>query len=131
MEATFARVPKEQIYARTGIQFMRINTLYQLMSLIESNSPQLNAAHTFLTAPDLFNYWLSGEKGCEYTIATTTQLLDAQTRSWANDLLSALDIPNDLFPEIVPPGTRLGSYDGIPVIAPACSTSRNGQLRLY
>jgi len=120
MEVAFARVPKEQIFARTGIQFMRINTLYQLMSLVESGSPLLEAARTFLTIPDLLNYSLTGEKTCEYSIASTTQMLDAQTRSWAGDLLRKLGIPTGIFPDIVQPGTRLGNYEGIPVIAPAC-----------
>ncbi len=120
MEAVFAKVPKEQIFARTGIQFMRINTLYQLMSLVETDSSQLQTAQTFLTSPDLLNYWLTGEQVCEYSIASTTQMLDAQTSSWANDLLMALNIPSHIFPEIVQPGTRLGKYEEIPVIAPAC-----------
>lgn len=120
MEVAFGRVPKEAIFARTGIQFMRINTLYQLASLVASGSYQLEAAHTFLTAPDLLNYWLTGEKVCEYTIASTTQMLDAQTRSWATGLLANLGIPTHILPDIVQPGTKLGNYQGIPVIAPAC-----------
>jgi sugar (pentulose or hexulose) kinase len=120
LEMAFARTPKEQIFARTGIQFMRINTLYQLLSLVESGSAQLEAAHTFLTAPDLLNYWLTGEKVSEYTIASTTQMLDAQSREWATGLLESLGIPSHILPEIVPPGARVGAYDGIPVIAPAC-----------
>jgi rhamnulokinase len=120
MEVAFARAPKEQIYAHTGIQFMRINTLYQLLSLVESGSAQLEAARTFLTAPDLLNYWLTGEKVNEYTIASTTQMLDARTGKWATDLLTTVGIPTHIFPQVVEPGTRLGAYDGIPVIAPAC-----------
>ncbi len=120
LEAAFARVPRERIYGRTGIQFMRINTLYQLLSLVESRAAQLEAADTFLTTPDLLNYWLTGEKASEYTIASTTQMLDARTRYWANDLLEPLDIPSRILPEIVQPGTVLGEYQGIPVIAPAC-----------
>ncbi len=99
---------------------MRINTLYQLLSLVNSHSPLLEAAHTFLTTPDLVNYWLTGEKASEYTIASTTQMLDAQTRCWAVDLLMELGIPTQIFPVIVQPGSRLGAFKGIPVIAPAC-----------
>lgn len=120
MELAFDQVPKEQIFSRTGIQFMRINTLYQLLSLVDSDSPLLQAAHTFLTTPDLLNYWLTGEKANEYTIASTTQMLDAQTRCWAVDLLMELGIPTQIFPVVVFPGTRLGAFEGIPVIAPAC-----------
>ena len=120
MEKIIARAPKEQIYARTGIQFLRINTLYQMMSLVTSNSPQLKAADTFLMSPDLLNYWLTGEKACEYSIASTSQMLDAETKTWATDLLDALEIPGRIFPDVVPSGTMLGAYEGIPVIAPGC-----------
>lgn len=120
MEAAFSQLPKEQIFARTGIQFMRINTLYQMMSLVDRNAAQLEMARTFLMAPDLLNYWLTGQKANEYTISTTSQMLDAQTRCWATDMLGSLGIPTDIFPEIIQPGTRLGEYQGIPVFASAC-----------
>lgn len=120
MEKAFAKVPKEEIFAQTGIQFMPINTLYQLMSLAETISPQLQIAHTFLTAPDLLNYWLTGAKVCEFSNATTTQMVNPITGQWATPLLEKLGIPTHIFPEIVPPGTWLGHYEGIPVIAPAC-----------
>jgi rhamnulokinase len=90
------------------------------MSLVESGSAQLEAARTFLTAPDLLNYWLTGEKVSEYTNASTTQMLDARSRDWATELLAKLDIPTHMLPDVVEPGTRLGAYQGIPVIAPAC-----------
>ena len=120
MEAVWARVPKAEVFAQTGIQFMAINTLYQMMSLVEGGSPQLQIAARFLTVPDLLNYWLSGAQVCEFSNATTTQMLNPVTRSWAGGMLDALGIPLDLFPEVVQPGTRLGSFDGVPVIAPAC-----------
>lgn len=120
METAFTNVPPADIFAQTGIQFMPINTLYQLFSLVESGSPQLQIANTFLTAPDLLNYWLTGTKVCEFSNATTTQLFNPTTGTWATALMDKLGIPGHIFPEIVPPGTRLGSYDGIPVIAPAC-----------
>jgi len=120
MESAFTKVPKAEIFAQTGIQFMPINTLYQMLSLVESGSPHLQIAATFLTAPDLLNYWLTGTKVCEFSNATTTQLFNPTTGTWATELMKNLGIPSHIFPEIVPPGTRLGSYDGIPVIAPAC-----------
>ncbi len=120
MEAAFARVPQAEIFAQTGIQFMPINTLYQMLSLVESDSPQLEIAETFLTAPDLLNYWLTGAKVCEFSNATTTQMLNPRTGTWAVDMLEKLGIPTRIFPEIVQSGTRLGKYEGIPVIAPAC-----------
>ncbi len=120
MDAAFARVPRERIFANTGIQFMRINTLYQMMSLVESGSPLLEIAGTFLTCPDLINYWLTGEKASEFTIATTTQMVDPTTGKWASGMLQELGIPTGILPEIIQPGSYLGSYEGIPVTAPAC-----------
>lgn len=120
MEAVFAKVPKAEVFKRTGIQFMRINTLYQMMSLVENNSPLLAAADKLLFAPDLINYWLTGVKSSEYTIATTSQMLDAQNGDWAREMLRELTIPVHLLPDIVPPGTILGMYGDVSVIAPAC-----------
>ena len=83
MEEAFGLVPKEKIYQITGIQFLPINTLYQLLAM--RGSPLLEAAETMLLIPDLMNYWLTGEKACEYTNATTTQLLDLQEGGWARE----------------------------------------------
>ncbi|MBX3057981.1 MAG: rhamnulokinase [Anaerolineae bacterium] len=120
MERAFASVPQAEIFAQTGIQFMPFNTVYQLLSLVASRSPHLQMAGTFLTIPDLLNFWLTGVKVCEFSNATTTQLFNPGDGRWATDLMARLDIPFTIFPEIVPPGTRLGAYEGIPVIAPAC-----------
>lgn len=120
MEAVFARVARDEVFDQTGVQFMRINTLYQLMSLVERNSALLDTADTLLMAPDLLNYWLTGAKVSEFTIATTTQMFNPRAGTWAADMLRALGIPTRILPEIVPPGTTLGAYAGIPVVAPAC-----------
>jgi rhamnulokinase len=120
MDKVFARVPKREVFAQTGIQFMQLNTIYQLMSLVEADSPLLEVASTFLTAPDLLHYWLTGEKVCEFTNATTTQLYNPLKGDWAGDILDSLHIPRQIFPVVVAPGTHLGSYEGIDVIAPAC-----------
>jgi rhamnulokinase len=136
MEEAFRRVPREEIFAQTGIQFMQLNSLYQLLSMVVRGSPALEHARTFLTMPDLFNYWLTGRKVCEFTNATTTQCYNPIRKDWARPLLERLGIPTRIFPEIVPPGTRLGPLSAvvaeaaglggsdprasIPVIAPAC-----------
>jgi rhamnulokinase len=120
MDWVFERAPRAEVFAQTGIQFLPFNTLYQLASLVRSASPQLSIAQTFLTAPDLLNYWLTGEKVCEFTNATTTQFYNPTTGDWAYDLLDAVGAPTHILPQIVPPGTRLGHYEGIPVVAPAC-----------
>jgi rhamnulokinase len=128
LEKAFARLPRQEIYQRTGIQFMQINSLYQLLTL--TGKPELEAAHTLLFMPDLFNYWLSGVKANEYTIASTSQCLDAVRRSWSFDLLDKMGIPRRIFGEIVPAGTILGKLrravadetgcPPIPVIAVGC-----------
>ena len=107
MEEAFGLVPKEEIYQTTGIQFLPINTLYQLLAM--RNSPLLEAAETMLLIPDLMNYWLTGEKACEYTNATTTQLLDLEAGGWARDLSKRLDLPARILAPIVQPATELGS----------------------
>lgn len=130
MEEAFRRVPKEEIYEQTGIQFMPINTLYQLLSMVVNKSPQLEVANTFLMIPDLFNYWLSGVKVCEFTDATTTQFYNPHQGDWARSLLERMDIPTHFLPEIIQPGTILGELltevqeetglRRLQVVAPAC-----------
>src|SRR5262252_5496140 len=78
MEEVFRKVSKEEIYAETGIQFMPINTLYQLCASQRDTPGMLRAAEHFVTIPDLFHYWLTGKAVCEYTNATTTQLVNAK-----------------------------------------------------
>lgn len=107
MERAAERVPEEEIYRTTGIQFMPINTLYQLLAL--EGSPLLEAAETLLMMPDLIGYWLTGEKVCEYTNATTTQLYDLDAADWAWELVRKVGIPGRIFPEIIAPGTQLGT----------------------
>ncbi len=119
MEWVFERVPKRTLFERTGIQFMQINGLYSLASLVKNCSPQLDIAAHFLTIADLFNYWLTGAKTCEFTHVTTQQMFNPRTGNWDWETLNAVGIPTGIFGEIVPSGTSLGEYDGIKVIAPA------------
>jgi rhamnulokinase len=118
-EWVFARVPRREVFERTGVQFMILNTLYQLASLASKNSAQLEAARTYLAFPDLINYWLTGEKVCEFTHATTTQMYNPRAGDWDREMLARVGIPTEMFGTIVQPGTRVGAYQGIPVIAPA------------
>ncbi len=101
-------VPPQSLYATTGIQTMPINTLYQLYGMVQRRDPQLELAQTLLLTPDLFHYWLSGATVTEYTIASTTQMLDVHTRRWADELLSALGIPTDILLPPVMPGAVVG-----------------------
>ncbi len=97
----------ERLYAITGIQRLPFNTIYQLASAL--GDPQLHEAATLLLMPDLLTYWLTGRMVAEYTNATTTQLLDAQTRTWSDELIAALGIPAHILPPLVEPGTILGN----------------------
>jgi rhamnulokinase len=108
MDRVFASVPRELIYQRTGIQFLPINTLYQLAAQQAQQPELLAAAHRMLLLPDLFHSWLSGEMVSEYTNATTTQLWDAMTHRWAVDVLDMLQLPTSLLPPVVEAGTLLG-----------------------
>jgi rhamnulokinase len=122
MEAAFARAPRQEIYRQTGIQFMQLNSLYQLLSMRLMNDPALECASTFLTMPDLFNYWLTGRKANEFTIATTTQCYNPLTADWAWEVLRALDIPLHLFQPIIQPGSILGELE--PEIAQEAGLAR-------
>ena len=122
------RVGRRRIYETTGIQFHSINTLNQLYAACRTTLAVVEAACTLLTIADYFNYRLTGSRCTEYTIASTTQCLDARTRAWAVDLLSEVGIPSRLFAPIVEPGTVIGAiagddgspYAGTPVVATAC-----------
>ncbi|HVN06933.1 MAG TPA: rhamnulokinase family protein [Bryobacteraceae bacterium] len=107
MEKVFEIVPRAEVFAETGIQFMRLNSLYQFYALKLAASPALAVARTLLFMPDLFNYWLTGVARAELTIASTSQFYDPRKRTWAFDLLERLGLPTAILPEIVPPGTRL------------------------
>jgi rhamnulokinase len=107
--AAFARVPAEEMFCQTGVRSWQINTLFQLFSMVQNRDPQLHAATTLLMIPDLFAYWLGGEKQIEYTIGSTSQMLRKGTCRWADDLLDRLDIPTDKLPNVCAPGTLLGS----------------------
>ncbi len=130
LEEAFRRVPKEEIFEQTGIQFLQINTLYQLLSMVIQESPLLSVADTLLMTPDLFNYWFTGRKVSERTIASTSQCFDPNTGTWAKSLIEGMGIPSHIFPEIVPPGAVLGELlpavadetgaSGVSVVAPGC-----------
>lgn len=109
MERAFETVPRQDLFNRTGLQFMPFNSLYQLLALKTANSWQLDIAKTLLFMPDLLNYWLTGTRVAEYTIASTSQMLDARKRTWDEGLLGKLGLPKHILPDIVAPGTVIGS----------------------
>ena len=108
MEQICALIPRETIYARTGIQFLPFNTLFQLLAHEYLQPGSLAQAHRLLMIPDLFHNWLSGSLVGERTNASTTQCWDAVTGTWAVDLLAQLGLPTTMLPPVVEPGTRLG-----------------------
>lgn len=113
LERAFGRVAKEEIYSSTGIQFMRINTLYQLLAM--EDSPLLEVAQTLLMIPDLFSFWLTGRGAGEYTAATSTQLYRADGAGWDLRLMENLGVPARIFPDVVNPGTEIGPL--LPAVA--------------
>jgi rhamnulokinase len=129
MEEAFARVPRAGVFRQTGIQFMRFNTLFQLLALQRDRSPLLDAAETLLFMPDLFHYFLTGIKVNEFTDASTSQMLDPATRGWAYGLVKAFGLPTGILGTLVQPGTVLGPLRAsvaaetgltpVPVVAPA------------
>ncbi len=108
METAFAKVPRDEIFRQSGLQFMRFNTLFQLLALQRDKSPLLDLAENLLFMPDLFNYFFTGIKVNELTDATTSQLYDPTAKRWAYGLVKAFDLPGPIFGTIVNPGTVLG-----------------------
>lgn len=128
MQKAFRKVPRSEIFAQTGLQFMRLNTLFQLLAL-KQNAPQLlDQADCLLFMPDFTHWALCGSRVAEFTIASTSQCLNPLTRTWASSLLKKFGLPARIFPKIVPPGTNLGSLrprlaeltglTGVKVVAP-------------
>ncbi len=129
MEIFFEKIPAEEIYERTGIQFMQFNTLYQFFAMLRNSAPQMQIARKAMMIPDFFHYLFTGKITTEFTNATTTQMLNVNSRDWDPELLEAAGVPEGLLPSPVDPGTIIGNLneemqqatglDAIPVIAPA------------
>ena len=107
-EEAFRRVPKRELYERTGIQFMQLNTLYQLLAMRLRNDPALAQARRLVFMADLVAHALCGEVFSEYTLCSTSQLMDMRTGAWSPELLSRLDLPMGILPPVVKPGTVVG-----------------------
>ncbi|MBL8763542.1 MAG: rhamnulokinase [Phycisphaerae bacterium] len=129
MDEAWVKVGKERLYLRTGIQYMSLNTIYQLMADRDASDGRLAHARTLLFTPDLLAYWLTGEARTELSIASTSQLLDPGTGTWATDVASSLGLPTEILPRIEPCGTAVGALrrevaeetglSGVTVVAPA------------
>jgi rhamnulokinase len=105
IEEVFNRVPRHEIFERTGIQFQNFNTIFQLWS----EGQNVEKASKLLLLPDLINFFLTGRMATEFTNATTTQMLNSASGTWDYDLLDRLDLPAAVLPDIIPAGTELGS----------------------
>ncbi|HWB13619.1 MAG TPA: rhamnulokinase family protein [Pirellulales bacterium] len=138
MTRALSEIGRKEIFAQTGLQFMPINSLYQLMSLRVNRSPLLEVAESLLLMPDLFHWLLTGAKGNEYTNATTTQCFNPTRRSWATDLLARLELPTRIFGEVLEPGTCLGrlrpqvaldtGLEGVDVVLPGTHDTASAVL---
>jgi rhamnulokinase len=135
-ERVVEAIGHEHLYARTGVQLMPINTLFQLYHMMEAQDRQLECAETLFMMPDLFHYWLTGVKRCEYTIASTSQMLHCRDRVWDQELLAGLGIPTRVLAPLVQPGTILGQlhpqvarevglHEDVPVIATGSHDTAN------
>lgn len=132
-EAVSGIISPEELYARTGIQKAIFNTIYQLMAEMRKSPERLEKAETLLFMPEYFDYMLTGNKTCEYTVASTSQLLDAKKCDWDYELLNKLSLPENIFQKIEMPGTYIGNlkqdirerigYDCRVVHAPAHDTA--------
>ena len=109
LKRVFELVPREELFARTGIQFMDINSLGQWYAMKLNQSPALRIADKLLFMPDLFAFWLTGVAKCERTIASTSQFYDPRTHTWATDILDRLGLAASILPKIIPAGSRLGA----------------------
>ncbi|MGB8958595.1 MAG: rhamnulokinase family protein [Candidatus Aminicenantales bacterium] len=129
MDDYFKLVPRPALYEATGTQFMPFNTLFQVYAMVRERSPLLDAAADLLFMPDLFNFFLTGRKAAEFTIASTSQFLDPRTKTWIPGLFQAMGLSKKLLQDIVEPGTVLGEvaeevaaatgFRHVPVIATA------------
>ena len=115
LDKAFKIVPREEIFAETGLQFMEFNTVYQLLAMKLSNSPLLEKAQALLMMPDLFNWLLTGQKTNEFTNSSTTQYLNPKTKTWAASLLKKFGLPMNILCPLIQPGTKLGKL--LPAVA--------------
>jgi rhamnulokinase len=130
MEKAFRLMSERDFYSLTGIQFLQFNSVFQLLSMLDPEGQLPDDIATLLFMPDLFNFLLTGEKRSEYTIASTSQLLNAKKRSWEPKIFEKLGLPLHIMAEIIPPGTLVGplkpdiaretNISSVDVIAPAC-----------
>ena len=109
-EEVYRLIPEKELYQRTGIQKQIFNTVFQLMAVKKAHPEYLEQARTFLMLPDYFHFLLTGEKRSEYTNATSTQLVNAETKDWDDEVISRLGYPREMFLPLSQPGTQVGVF---------------------
>ena len=114
LERTFKKVPRAEIFAQTGLQFMELNSLYQLLAWKAHSPDILDAADTLLFMPDFLHWAMCGAKQAEFTIASTSQFVHPANRNWSLPLLKKLGLPTHFLPKIVPPGHDAGTISQVP-----------------
>jgi rhamnulokinase len=129
-EKIFEKISKKELFNRTGLGFMRLNTIYQIYYLLENESDLLSRCDKMLNTPDLLAYFLTGEKRSEKTIASTTNLLNPHTKEWDFELIKELGLPSDIFAKIINTGEVYGNLsdeiceelgcESVPVVAVGC-----------
>lgn len=119
MENVFAIISRRQLFSETGVQFMQFNSLFQWYAMKANHAPALDVADTLLFMPDLFNYFLTGEKRAELTIASTSQFYNPVQKQFSDWVVRQLGLNPKMLPPLVDPGTKVGEYDGTPVYAVA------------
>jgi rhamnulokinase len=127
MDELLAKIPARKLYELTGIQIGYVNSIFQLYAFARENNPQLKIAKDLLFIPDIFNYFLTGNKATEFSFATTSQLYNTRTNSWEKEIFAKLGVSNGIMQKVVPHGTVIGKVNAeiisetglgeIPVIA--------------
>ncbi len=118
MPEVYKRIPKERLYRITGLQEMPFNTIFQVMAEKLNRPEMLERAEHLLFMPQLLSYFLTGVPAAEYTICSTSGLIDARTRDWSSTLMETLGLPRWIFGTVQMPGTQAGTYQGTPVYLP-------------
>ncbi len=109
MEKAFGLMPKRELYEHTGLQFMQFNSVYQLLAMRLANSPALARTKTLIFFGDLVSYYLCGKMYAEYTLASTSQMMDMRTGKWSKEVFSKLGLPIKIMPKVILPGKVVGT----------------------
>ncbi|MHA1378230.1 MAG: rhamnulokinase [Candidatus Helarchaeota archaeon] len=111
LEKLIEVIPKNELFQTVGLQFIQINSLVQLYSMVLSKSPSLKIANNFLMMADFFNYLFTKRIVSEYTLASTSMIYDLREKTWSKKVISKVGLDFRIFPEIIQPGTKIGNLN--------------------